>query len=39
MAQDFQKTFGIGNGTTIHFGDMLSVIMGGVKELADARAN
>jgi hypothetical protein len=39
MAQDFQATFGVGDGTTLHFGDMLSVIMGGLKEMAHASAN
>lgn len=36
MAQDFQETFGIGDGQHLHFGDMLSVIMGGLKEMANA---
>jgi len=39
MAQDFQATFGVGDGRTLHFGDMLSVIMGGLKEMAHASAN
>jgi hypothetical protein len=40
MAQDFAATFGVGDGTTLHFGDMLSVIMGGLKEMANvASAN
>jgi hypothetical protein len=38
MAQDFQKVFGVGDGQTLHFGDMLSVIMGGLKEMSHGRA-
>jgi hypothetical protein len=38
MAQDFQKAFGVGDGKTLFFGDMLSVIMGSMKELANATA-
>jgi hypothetical protein len=34
MAQDFHETFGVGDGMTLQYGDMLSVIMGGLKEMA-----
>jgi len=38
MAQDFQKTFGVGDGKHLFLPDMLSVIMGSMKELANANA-
>ena len=34
MAEDWQEVMGVGDGKTLAFADMLSVIMGALKEIA-----
>jgi len=36
MAQDMQRVFGVGDGHSIHVGDMLNILLGTVKEMAHA---
>ena len=37
MAQDFRDAFGVGDGKTIHLVDVMGVLLGAIKELAQQK--